>query len=122
MPINSVFPDLRIPETDVLSYALGNDISREPIWIDAEDNSHSLSLYDLQRWVKRLLVSLGDYRLQIGDVVLVFTPNHIFVPVAYFGIAYYGAIFTGANPAYTVGGFCITCPDRRYGNADTEQS
>jgi acyl-CoA synthetase (AMP-forming)/AMP-acid ligase II len=51
-----------------------------------------------------LAAVLGKYQLRAGDVVIVFMPNHIFVPVAYFGVIGYGAVFTGANPAYTVGG------------------
>ncbi|KIW44432.1 uncharacterized protein PV06_02903 [Exophiala oligosperma] len=101
--VRSVFPDLPIPQTDVLSYALGDNISKDPIWIDAEDPSRALSLHDLRSWVRRLAISLKRHQLQHGDVVLVFTPNHIFVPVAYFGVTSYGAVFTGANPAYTVG-------------------
>lgn len=41
-----------------------------------------------------------------GDVVMVFTPNHIFVPVAYHGIVGSKRIFSGSNPAYTVSGMC----------------
>lgn len=33
---------------------------------------------------------------------MIFTPNHIFVPVAYLGIAGNGYAFSGANPIYTV--------------------
>lgn len=108
--VRSVFPDLPIPQTDVLSYALGDNISKDPIWIDAEDPSRALSLHDLRSWVRRLAISLKRHQLQHGDVVLVFTPNHIFVPVAYFGVTSYGAVFTGANPAYTVGGLSLSCP------------
>jgi hypothetical protein len=39
---------------------------------------------------------------------MIFTPNHIFVPVAYLGIVSAGAAFSGANPAYTVLGKCHT--------------
>jgi hypothetical protein len=38
------------------------------------------------------------------EVVMIFTPNHIFVPVAYLGIVGSKRIFSGANPAYTVSG------------------
>jgi len=35
---------------------------------------------------------------------VIFTPNHIYVPVAYLGILGAGAAFSGLNPAYTVTG------------------
>lgn len=39
-----------------------------------------------------------------GDVVMIYTPNHIFVPVAYLGIVGAGFAFSGANPVYTLPG------------------
>jgi 4-coumarate--CoA ligase len=43
-----------------------------------------------------------------GEVVMILTPNHIFVPVAYLGIVGSKRIFSGANPAYTVSGVFTT--------------
>jgi 4-coumarate--CoA ligase len=37
-----------------------------------------------------------------GKVVLIMTPNHIFVPVAYLGIVGAGRVFSGVNPIYTI--------------------
>ncbi|KAK3170128.1 hypothetical protein OEA41_009514 [Lepraria neglecta] len=36
-----------------------------------------------------------------GEVVMIVTPNHIFVPVAYLGSVGSGRVFSGANPLYT---------------------
>ena len=38
--------------------------------------------------------------------MMIFTPNHIFVPVAYLGVVGAGYAFSGANPVYTVAGEC----------------
>ena len=35
---------------------------------------------------------------------MIYTPNHIFVPVAYLGIVGAGYAFSGANPVYTLPG------------------
>ena len=39
-----------------------------------------------------------------GEVVMIVTPNHIFVPVAYLGSVGSGRVFSGANPLYTADG------------------
>jgi acyl-CoA synthetase (AMP-forming)/AMP-acid ligase II len=106
MIFTSPFPPLDIPSTNVLSYLFpdGQEPSDEPTWIDSEDPSHHLTPRQLLGWVRRLAFGLERLGLQRGDVVLLCTPNHIFVPVAYLGIVGAGCIFSGANPAYTVSG------------------
>ncbi|OCK74966.1 4-coumarate-CoA ligase [Lepidopterella palustris CBS 459.81] len=103
MPQNSPF-QIDIPPTDLLSYLFpeGKGPSNTPIWIDAEEPHHSLSPKQLLLWVKRLAVGLQGMGLEAGDVVMVYSHNHIFVPVAYLGISGAGFIFSGTNPAYTV--------------------
>lgn len=76
--------------------------SDQPIWIDAEDTAKSLSPRQLLQWVKRLGVGLDRLGLQQDDAVLMYSSNHIFVPVAYLGVAGSGRIFTGCNPAYGI--------------------
>lgn len=51
-------------------------------------------------------MGLGLQKLGVkaGDSLLVFTPNHIFVPVAYLGTVCLGCAFSGASPAFTVAG------------------
>jgi len=104
MGYKSVFPDLNIPKCNVLSFLFpqGKQPSDKAIWIDAADPGHFLTLRQLLSWVKRL--GFGLDRLGIGgqQVVMIFTPNHIFVPVAYLGIVGSGRIFSAANPVYTV--------------------
>lgn len=103
MPQKSPF-QIDIPLTDVLSYVFpkGKEPSKQPIWIDAEDTSKSLSPSQLLQWVKRLGVGLDRLGIERNEAVLMYSSNHIFVPVAYLGIAGSGRIFTGCNPAYGV--------------------
>ncbi|PSN75322.1 4-coumarate-CoA ligase [Corynespora cassiicola Philippines] len=103
MPTHSPF-QIEIPETDLLTYLFppSEPVSDIPIWIDADDTSNSLSPRQALEWIKRLGFGLQDLGLKKQDVVLVYTHNHIFVPVAYLGIAGSGFIFSGCNPAYGV--------------------
>ena len=106
MVIRSPHADIPIPDQDVLTYLFGNgeDLSNDPLWINSADASKWLSLRTGLQWIRRLAVGLDKLGLKQGDVVMVVTPNHIFVPVAYLGIVGSGRIFSGANPAYTADG------------------
>jgi 4-coumarate--CoA ligase len=102
----SPFPKLDIPEVDILSYVFppGHTPSSTPLWIDSKDPSLSLSPSQLLTWVKRLAFGLERLGVKKGEVVMIYTPNHIFVPVAYLAIAGAGYAFSGANPIYTLPG------------------
>ncbi|KAL0934682.1 4-coumarate- ligase [Colletotrichum truncatum] len=104
MVIVSPYPDLNIPKTNLLSYLFpkNTSLSDEPLWIDCRDDSISLSPRQMSQWVKRLSFGLQQLGLKRGDVVMICTPNQIYVPVAYLGIVATGCVFSGANPAYTV--------------------
>jgi 4-coumarate--CoA ligase len=105
MPFSSPYPTLDIPQTNVLDYLFGNGpISEEPLWLDSKNPTNCLSPFQLLQWVKRLGFGLERLGLQRGDVIMLCTPNSIFVPAAYLGIVGGGYIFSGANPAYTVSG------------------
>jgi 4-coumarate--CoA ligase len=106
MPFKSPFPDVEIPKVDILTYLFppGQTPSTKPLWIDSKDPSNSLSPAQLLQWVKRLAVGLERSGVKRGDVVMIYTPNHIFVPVAYLGIVGAGYAFSGANPIYTLPG------------------
>lgn len=102
MVFKSPYPDLDLPRSNILSYLFGNDTpSEEAIWHDSKDASNNLSPAQVLQWVKRLGYGLERLGLNRGDVVMICTPNHIYVPVAYLGIVGAGFIFTGANPSYT---------------------
>ena len=106
MPFKSPFPSLDIPKVDILSYLFPDNESpsETPVWIDSENPKHHLSPKELLHWVKRLAVGLDRLGVKRGEVVMIFTPNHIFVPVAYLGIVGSGRVFSGANSIYTVAG------------------
>ncbi|KAF8850670.1 4-coumarate-CoA ligase [Acephala macrosclerotiorum] len=103
MALRSPFPDIDIPKCNVLSHLFppGSKPSENPIWIDSRNTEISLSAAQLKQWVKRLAFGLTMAGLKRGDVVLIYTPNHIFVPAAYLGIVGGGFAFSGANPMYT---------------------
>ncbi|KAJ4163642.1 hypothetical protein LMH87_005357 [Akanthomyces muscarius] len=103
MPVRSPFADVDVPSVNVLDYIFPNpgDVSDKPLWIDADDNAKSLSLRQTLGWVKRLGAGLQRLGLKRGDVVMMCSTNHIFVPVLYLGVVGSTCAFTGANPAYT---------------------
>lgn len=100
---NSPF-QIDIPAADILSYVFpeGKAPSDQPIWIDAEDTSNSLSPKQLMSLVKRFGVGLDKLRVRSGEAVMMYTRNHILIPAFYLGVAGTGRIFTGCNPAYGV--------------------
>jgi len=106
MPFSSPCPVIDIPKQNILSYCFppGEELPDTPLWIDSEDNSSSLSLRQMSVWVKRIAIGLDNLGVKPGTVVMIYTPNHIFVPAAYLGIVGSGRIFSGTNPAYTVHG------------------
>lgn len=106
MPHKSPFPALEVPNTNLLTYLFPNDtlLSNEPIWHDSVDPNISLSKRQIVHEVKRLAVGLDKLGVQEGEVVLIYTPNHVFVPVAYLGVVGARRVFSGANPIYTVSG------------------
>jgi acyl-coenzyme A synthetase/AMP-(fatty) acid ligase len=121
MPFKSPYPDLDIPKTNILSYLFGQGpVSEEALWYDSKDPSKNLSPARLLQWVRRLGFGLQRLGLKRGDVVMICTPNQIFVPVAYLGTVGAGFIFSGANPAYTENGKLLSCPSAsRVGRAAT---
>lgn len=108
MPYSSPFPSLDIPKCNLLDYLFPQDraLSDVPIWIDSKDTNQHLTPQKLFQWTKRLALGLDRIGSKPGEVVMIHTPNHVFVPVAYLGIVGSKRIFSGANPAYTVAGMC----------------
>lgn len=104
MSYKTVFEPLDIPEQNILSYLYppNQTVSDKPIWIDAGNPAKSLSPRQMLLWVRRLGYGLDKLGIAKGAVVVIITPNHLFVPVAYQGIVGSGRIFSGVNPNYTV--------------------
>ena len=106
MVIRSPYPNINIPEVDVLTFLFGagKDLPEDPLWINATDASLYLSQRTALQWIKRLAIGLDRLGVKKGDVVMIVTPNHIFVSVAYLGTVGSGRVFSGANPSYTADG------------------
>lgn len=106
MPFTSTFPQVDVPKCNVLKYLFpANEVpSDSPLYIDSNNPHHSLSPRQLLKWIKRLALGLENLGVERGHRVMIFTPNHIFVPVVYLGSVGSGRVFTGANPAYTATG------------------
>ena len=106
MVIRCPYPNIDIPELDVLTYLFGNgeDLSEEPLWVNAADSNKYLSPRTGLQWIKKLAIGLDKLGVKKGEVVMIVTPNDIFVPVAYLGTVGSGRIFTGVNPLYTADG------------------
>lgn len=103
MVYKSKFEDIVIPQCNILSYLFpaGESPSTKPLLIDAKTPSKRLSSADLLLWVQRFAQGLDRLRVPIDTAVMVFTPNHLYVPVAYLAAAGSRRYYTGANPAYT---------------------
>lgn len=106
MVIRSPYPNLDIPEQDILTYLFGSgeSLSESPLWINAASPDVYLSSRTALQWIKRLAIGLDRLGVKKGDVLMIVTPNHIFVPIAYLGAVGSGRIFSGANPLYTADG------------------
>ncbi len=116
MPISSYYGNIEIPSSNLLThlFASSDNITDDPVWIDCDDTSNSLSTRQAIYWIKRLGCGLQTLGLKRGDVVLLCTTNHIYVPVAYFGIVGSTCVFSGANPNYTPSGEEKQQPQRLY--------
>jgi acyl-CoA synthetase (AMP-forming)/AMP-acid ligase II len=104
MAIQSPFPPIDIPQVDLLSYLFpeGTTPSSDPVWLEASNPEHCLSPRQALNWIKRLAIGLDRLKIPAQEPVMILTPNHIFVPVAYLGIVGSRRIFSAANPVYTV--------------------
>jgi len=103
MPYKSKFTPLDIPKCNILSYLFPPDkpLSDKPLWMDAANTANSLSPAQMLSWVKRFAVGLDKLGVGEEQAVMVFTPNHIYVPMVYLAAAGSKRFFTGANPVYT---------------------
>jgi acyl-CoA synthetase (AMP-forming)/AMP-acid ligase II len=69
-----------------------------------ESTSGSFYTYnDVIDRVQRLAAGFRAQGLTPGDVVCMYTPNHLDYAIAHYATALLGATFQTANPFYTVG-------------------
>ncbi|RMZ73038.1 4-coumarate- ligase 2 [Pyrenophora seminiperda CCB06] len=103
-PAKPYFDFYAMPYLDGLgiSALTSKHLSNKPIWIDHKHPDRYLTQRTLLQWTKRLAMGLDRIGSKRGEIVMLCTPNHIFLPVAYFGILGSGRVFSGANPANTV--------------------
>jgi acyl-CoA synthetase (AMP-forming)/AMP-acid ligase II len=105
MPHKSKYPDLEIPASNILDFIFPPNDPIPPknsIWHDSINPSNSLSKSQGLHRIKQLAIALDNLGIKEQEVVMIFTPNHIYVPIAYMGIVGSKRIFSGANPIYTV--------------------
>ncbi|CAE7030508.1 hypothetical protein CFE70_004198 [Pyrenophora teres f. teres 0-1] len=104
MPVSSPFPDLDIPKCNLMHHLFpkGKPLSDKPIWVDSKKPERYLTQQTSLQWTKRLAMGLDRIGSKRGEAIMLCTPNHIFLPVAYLGIVGSGRVFSGANPANTV--------------------
>ena len=102
MTLPSTFPDVEIPDLSVPAYVLR----------DAEANKDRQALVDgltgdsltygqLATYVDRLAAALAERGVKPGDTVAVLSPNTIYYPVVFHGIAAAGALSSTINSLYT---------------------
>ncbi|KAG8627719.1 hypothetical protein KVT40_003592 [Elsinoe batatas] len=103
MPLKSPF-QLDLPLTDVLLFVFppNQTPSDQPVWIDAEKTDNCLSPAQLLQWVRRLGAGLDKLDIKQNEVVMMYSTNHVFVPVVYLGTAGSGRIFSGYSVAATL--------------------
>lgn len=92
-------------QVNVVDYLFpdGQEPSDKAVWLDAvEPKKKNLSPRQMQQWVKRLCLGLDRLGIAEGDVCMIYSPNHLFIPVAYLGIVGSVRCFSAANPIYTV--------------------
>ncbi|KAJ9559340.1 hypothetical protein OSB04_013954 [Centaurea solstitialis] len=92
------------PTTSIVDFLFRNlpTYSNRPALIDPRSNQ-IITFSQLKQRVSVLAHALRHtHNISKGDVVLIFSPNSILFPVAFFALASIGAITTTANPVYTV--------------------
>jgi len=97
----SPYPDVDIPDLSVPEYVLagGADRPHSPALINGLDGE-TITHGELSVYVDRFAAALHARGLRKGDVVAVFSPNTIWYPVVFHGIAQAGCIMSPINALY----------------------
>jgi acyl-CoA synthetase (AMP-forming)/AMP-acid ligase II len=98
----SRYPDVEIPELSVPQFVLAGASERadRPALIDGL-SGETITHGELAFYVERLAAALHARGLRKGDVIAVFSPNTIWYPVVFHGIAAAGCIISPVNALYT---------------------
>ena len=102
----SLRPSLTLPKNPNISltsflFQTTSSSSSKHALIDA-DTSETLTFHHLKTTVAKLSHALLRHGLTKNDVVLIFAPNSIHLPILFLAAAAVGAVFSTANPLYTV--------------------
>jgi acyl-CoA synthetase (AMP-forming)/AMP-acid ligase II len=98
----SPYPDVEIPDLSVPEFVLAGGASRPdaPALVDGL-SGETISHGELAYYVDRMAAALHARGLGKGDVVAVFSPNTIWYPVVFHGIAKAGCVMSPINALYT---------------------
>jgi acyl-CoA synthetase (AMP-forming)/AMP-acid ligase II len=98
----SRYPDVEIPDSSVPQFVLAGAAERadRPALIDGL-SGETITHGELAFYVARLAAALHARGLHKGDVVAVFSPNTIWYPVVFHGIAAAGCVVSPVNALYT---------------------
>lgn len=80
-----------IPQTDLLTYTLrpsGLDGQDGPLWLNADSAGISLTRTQALEWATSLATGLTRLGISTGDVVLVLSPNHVYIPVTFVSLSH----------------------------------
>ncbi|KAG2201682.1 hypothetical protein INT47_003908 [Mucor saturninus] len=96
MVINSKIPEGCVPDVTVYQYLFTEDSKSidwdKPCFIDAEDDSQTLSYGDFDNLIKRFSTGLQHCfpEFALGDIVAIYSPNELYYPAVVHGIVYAG--------------------------------
>lgn len=101
MSLTSTFPDVDIPDVSATDYVLraATRVPDSPAVIDGI-SGQTLTFAQLAGYVDRFAAALNERGIVKGDVIAVFSPNTIYYPVVFHGIARTGAVSTTINSLY----------------------
>ena len=106
MPTHSSYPPVDIPDVDIFTHLFENKARPYPdekiIYTDAENGRSSTNLD-----VKAAALEFGKglksvWEWQKGDVLGIYSPNSIDIPVIIWGTLWTGGVVSPANPSYNV--------------------
>ncbi len=114
MALASRFADVEIPDLPVPSYVLAAsaELGDAPALVDGL-SGETITHGQLVGYVDRFAAALHARGLGKGDVVAVFSPNTIWFPVVFHGIAAAGCVMSPINSLYTPDEIAFQLEDSR---------
>jgi acyl-CoA synthetase (AMP-forming)/AMP-acid ligase II len=102
VPLTSPYPDIEIPDLSVPAFVLaaGRERPDAPALVDGLTGD-TITHGQLAAHVDRFAAALHARGLRKGDVVAVFSPNTMWYPVVFHGIAAAGCVMSPINSLYT---------------------